>query len=470
MKLQGKSFKGILAFGLSLLLALFTILPLLGFWAAPDTLGEIIKPIGPLRLLVFYLSLGMLAIITWIIANEATLRLASDAAATLSHGLAFFAKAVSLFVVSLVVILQILILLGTFIVYWGNLLFGIDFGNVRFFYENQVLLILSHFVIPAVILFLFYARTQRRKILARFGNLKLIENLSAITNRRAQLLKLAMLTVALFYLIVAWARPQLGTKLELVKREGVDIMVALDVSYSMLAEDITPNRLEKAKHEIANLIDKLEGDRIGLIAFAGVPFIQCPLTLDYGAAKLFLDIMSPDLIPEPGTALDQAIQEGAKAFEQSERQYKVLIIITDGEGHEGDPLEAAKKAASQGVVIFTVGLGTPSGVPIPQYDSQGGLTGFKKDRQGNEVVTKLDEITLEKIALETNGGYYRASAGEMELDKIYEAISKMERKELASKKFTQYEDRFQYILILALFLLIIEGFIPERKSVRHSSH
>ncbi|MCJ7813374.1 VWA domain-containing protein, partial [bacterium] len=224
-----------------------------------------------------------------------------------------------------------------------------------------------------------------------------------------------------------------------------------------------PNRLEKAKHEISSLIDKLQGDRIGLIAFSGKAFVQCPLTLDYGAAKMFLDMMEPELIPVPGTALSEAINKAITSFVEKERKYKVLILITDGEGHIGEPVEMAKSASKEGVVIYCVGIGSSQGVPIPLNDERGNRTGYKKDRNGEVVMTKLDELTLEKIALETAGKYYRASTGEVELEKIYNDLADMEKKELASQQFSQYEDRFQGLVGLALFFLVLEILIPERR-------
>ncbi|MDZ7265076.1 MAG: VWA domain-containing protein, partial [candidate division KSB1 bacterium] len=242
------------------------------------------------------------------------------------------------------------------------------------------------------------------------------------------------------------------------------------VSLSMQAEDIKPNRLEKAKHMVSNLIDLFQGDRVGLIAFAGVPFVQCPLTLDYGAAKMFLEIMDTNLIPQPGTAIGAAIMKAMETFDQRERKHKVLILITDGEDHEGEPLKAAELAEKDGVVIHTVGIGSVQGVPIPLYNESGRNVGFKKDRDDQVVTSKLDEITLEKIALQTGGKYYRASGSESELKKLYEEISKMEKKELASLKFSQYEDRFQYLLIISLVLLVAEVFIPERRKVKEEWH
>ena len=283
---------------------------------------------------------------------------------------------------------------------------------------------------------------------------------------RKRNLKIVLLVLSYIFFVMALANPQIGTKLEDVKREGVDIIVALDVSKSMLAEDIKPNRLQKAKHELSQLIDLLQGDRIGLVAFAGIPHVQCPLTLDYSAAKLFLNIIDVNLIPQPGTAIGSAIETAVKAFNTEDRKHKVLILITDGEDHETDPLEAAKIAEQQGVKIFTIGIGSPQGVPIPEYDKYGRTSGFKKDREGGVVTTKLDVLTLQKIAFQTGGKFYQASTGEAELDEIYQEISEMEKKELVSKQFSQYEDRFQIFLIIGLIFLLLEIFIPENRKVK----
>ncbi len=321
-------------------------------------------------------------------------------------------------------------------------------------------------LVPAVAVFYYLSFRWKRAALQRFGNLALIERLTASTSHTKQVLKAGLVVTSLLFMSLALARPQIGTRLEEVKREGIDLMIALDVSASMLAEDIQPNRLQKAKHEIASLIDKLDGDRVGLIAFAGEAFVQCPLTLDYGAAKIFLDGLDPQTIPVPGTAIGAAIGKAVQSFEAKERKHKVLILITDGEDHEGNPVEAAERAAREGVVIYTVGIGSPKGVPIPVFDERGNRIGFKKDRNGQVVTTKLDELTLEKIALATNGKYYRATTGEVELDRIYDQVSKMEKKELASLKFSQYEDRFQYVLGVAILLLVAEAMIGERRRPR----
>ncbi len=329
-------------------------------------------------------------------------------------------------------------------------------------------LIYLHFLwlIPILIIFYVLVFRWKKNALKRFGNLELIKKLTQSISPKRQILKVSLIILAVYFMIFSLAKPQIGTKLEEVKREGVDILIAIDVSLSMKAEDIKPNRLEKAKHMVGNIIDRLEGDRVGLIAFAGVPFVQCPLTLDYGAAKMFLDIMDTDLIPTPGTAIGAAILKAIETFEQRERKYKVLLLITDGEDHEGEPLKSAEIAEKEGVVIHTVGIGSVKGVPIPLYNETGRNIGFKKDRDNQVVTSKLDELALEKIALQTGGKYYRATGGESELKKIYEEISKMEKKELASLKFSQYEDRFQYLLIFSIILLIIEVLIPERKKFK----
>jgi Ca-activated chloride channel family protein len=320
------------------------------------------------------------------------------------------------------------------------------------------------FVLPLLIVFFIWSFKQKEKALQKFGNIQLVSKLIFSTSKRKQKIKATFVVIGTSFLLFSASGPQIGTKLEDVKREGIDIAIAVDVSNSMLAEDIKPTRLEKAKHEISNLIDKMQGDRVGIIAFAGLAYVQCPLTLDYGAAKLFTDMLNVDLIPQQGTAIGRAMELAMKTFVQKERKYKVLILITDGEETgDTDPLKIAEECEKEGIIIYTVGIGSPEGVPIPIYDGYGNQVGFKKDRDGNVVTTKLDELTLEKIALQTSGKYYRATSSEIELDKIYEEVSKMEKKELSSKQFSQFEERFQYFLFPAIIFLLIEIFISERR-------
>jgi Ca-activated chloride channel family protein len=330
-------------------------------------------------------------------------------------------------------------------------------AQINFIYLLLILL-------PLLITFYWFVFRMKRKAKERFGNPTLIEKLSLSFSPKKQRWKVAFILLGTFFLLFSLARPQLGTKLTLMKREGVDMVIAMDVSLSMMAEDIKPNRMEKAKQEVNGLLSRLQGDRVGLVAFAGVAFIQCPLTLDYSAAKMFLDIMDVGLIPKPGTAIGGAIRTSIKAFNQKERKYKVLILLTDGEDHDSDPLGAAEEASKEGIRIYTIGIGSAQGEPIPLRNDQGQVAGFKKDQEGSVVVSKLDEVTLQKIALTTGGKYYHVTSGEMELDKIYDEVSKMEKKELEGKLMTQYEDRYQYFLFLSVLFLVFEFFLSDRKS------
>jgi Ca-activated chloride channel family protein len=323
-----------------------------------------------------------------------------------------------------------------------------------------------YWLVPVLLIFFIWSFRRKRALLKKIGDEKLISQLVQTVSRRKQIWKVILLLFSYIVLVFALADPQIGTRLEEVKRSGVDIFVALDVSKSMLAEDVPPNRLDKAKHEISTFIDQLEGDRIGLICFSGIAFVQCPLTLDYSAARLFLNDIDTNIIPQPGTAISRAIDIARKSFVAKEFKHKVLIIITDGEDHEGDPLELAKEAHKDGIIIYTIGIGSPQGAPIPEYDSYGNRTGYKKDRDGQIITTKLDVMALEKIAFETGGKYYISSSGESELNKIYGEISGMEKKELSSRQFTQFEDRFQVFLIIAVIVLIFETLLGERRKIK----
>jgi len=313
------------------------------------------------------------------------------------------------------------------------------------------------------IVFFILAGISKRKRIEKFGDSALMEKLSSSKSLVKERIRKVLIVIVLSFLIVALARPQIGSRLTMTKRYGVDIMIAIDTSSSMLAQDIKPSRIEKAKLEISSLIDKLKGDRVGILTFAGDSFMQCPLTLDYSAAKMFLNIIEPGMMPKPGTAIGDAIKVATKSFTKKERKHKVLVLITDGEDHNTNPAEAASEAKKEGVMIYTIGIGTRKGEPIPIMDSSGRISGYKKDKSGEVVKTKLDEEMLQKIALITDGKYYHATAGEFELDKIYGEIDKMDKKELSSRLFTQYEDRFQYFLGIAFILLCIEFMVGDRK-------
>ncbi|OGS45095.1 MAG: hypothetical protein A2539_05860 [Elusimicrobia bacterium RIFOXYD2_FULL_34_15] len=331
---------------------------------------------------------------------------------------------------------------------------------MRFAYPIYLLLLL---LIPLVIIFLIYASNLRKKDLLKFGDLKLLEKLSDSLNYKVKKTKIILIIISLFFIIITVSGPQLGKRMKEVKRSGRDIIVAIDCSKSMLAEDIKPNRLLKSKNELSTFTDKLQGDRIGIIAFAGTAFVQCPLTLDYGSAKMFLNLIDSNLIPYPGTAIGKAIELAIKSFSQKERKYKVLILLSDGEDHNSNPLDAADEAKKEGIIIYTIGIGTPEGDVIPAKDENDNVVGYKKDKSQQTVMSKLDETTLQKIALVTGGKYYRSTSGELEIDRIYEEISSMEKKELKSLSFSQYEHRFKYFLLVAFLLLVTEFVLSERK-------
>lgn len=312
-------------------------------------------------------------------------------------------------------------------------------------------------------MFYIWAINRKKKILARFGDILLLLKNSPYISFARQGGKAAILLAGVFFVVLTLSQLQCGTHMEMMKREGIDLVVAIDVSNSMLAEDMKPNRIAKARQEVRGILNRLQGDRIGLVAFAGEAFVQCPLTLDYSAAEIFLDVIDVGLIPQQGTAVGSAIRKAMEAFEKHERKHKVLILLTDGEDHDTEPVKAAEEARKDGVKIYPIGIGSPVGEPIPVTNRQGERVGFKKDESGEVVVTKLDEMTLQKIALSTGGKYYHATAGEMELDKVYDEISKMEKKELEGKLMMQYEDRFQYPLFLAILLIVLEFFIPEKR-------
>lgn len=311
-------------------------------------------------------------------------------------------------------------------------------------------------------LFVLAVRLRRKKI-KEFGDQFLVAQLMTDTSSRKPWIKASFFLLALTCFILAWANPQMGTRLEEVKRQGVDVIIALDVSNSMKAEDLKPARLERAKQIISRLIDRLENDRIGLIIFAGQAYVQLPITTDYAAAKLFLNTIDTDIIPTQGTAIGAAIQLAMKSYVGNDNKHKVLVIITDGENHEDDALESAKEAAEAGIVIHTIGMGSPEGVPIPVYRN-GVQVDFLKDSDGNTVLTKLDELTLQRIASEAKGQYFRSSQGDDGLESILNSIGKMEKKTFGTKQYTDYEDRFQYFIAMGLLLLLLDSFVSQKKS------
>jgi len=314
-------------------------------------------------------------------------------------------------------------------------------------------------VLPAV----FFFASQRKKLeMRRFGEAALVERLAASLDVKRRLLKKILFTMAVACVVLALAEPHFRKKETLVERKGIDVVIAVDVSDSMLAKDIPPSRLEKAKLELSELIDKLKEHRIGIVAFAGEAFIQCPLTLDKNAAKLFLSTVSPNLIPTPGTSITSAIRVATRTFSEKEKESKALILLTDGENHEGEAVEAARLAKKEGVRIFVIGIGTPDGSTLPNLFGQ---EGFKRDKEGRPVLSKLNEPLLKEIAGSTGGIYTRASRGEFEIDRIAGEIQKIAQKGLKNELSVEYEENYQYFLVLAFVLLLAEMFLSERKRI-----
>ena len=328
------------------------------------------------------------------------------------------------------------------------------FANPDFLY--------SLLLLPVFILLYILNSLRRRKAFQRLGDVKLVGQLVPEMSGTRQVVKFILQLIAFSMAIIMLARPQFGSKIEDVKKQGVEVIIALDVSNSMLAEDIQPDRLTRAKQAISRLVDDLDKDKIGLIVFAGDAYTQIPLTTDYVSAKMFLSTISPDMVPKQGTAIGAAISLGMKSFSPGEGKSKAMIIITDGENHEDNPVAIADDAAKAGIIIHTIGIGSTEGVPIPVNTN--GRRDYLKDVDGNTVISKLDEDILKKIAISGNGNYVRASNSNIGLDQIYDDIKKMKKQELESTMYTEYNDQFQFFAAMTLFLLMVDFIIMERKN------
>ena len=318
------------------------------------------------------------------------------------------------------------------------------------------------------------ARSRREEALRVWAADGTRERLLAGVDLRRRRHKAALIVAAIALLAIAAARPQLGVGVQEATHQGIDLVVALDTSLSMQAADIKPNRLEKAKHEVAGLIDRLEGDRIGLLPFAGVAFPYCPLTPDYAGARMFLNAVEPGFIPQPGTALAGAIRSGLEMLEQAEAaddaEYdRAILLVTDGEGHDTGLLEAARAAKEAGVPVYAVGIGTPEAEPIPVYDQEGGHRGYKRGADGKTVLSRLNEPGLREVAEITGGRYWRATTGELELGRLYRELSGLRERRIGSREFRVYEERFQWPLALAVLLLLAELLLPETPGRRKSA-
>ena len=326
------------------------------------------------------------------------------------------------------------------------------FANAEYLY----LLIL----IPVLVALLGVASLRRRHLLQRFGNLEIIKTLIPDFSQTRLRLKVAIYLVALSLLIVAAARPQLGSKLREEKAKGVEMMLVVDVSNSMLAEDFEPNRLERTKYAINRLFEGLQQERVGLVAFAGEPKVQLPITSDYRMAQAFARRLSTSLVAEQGTDVARALELAMLSYSSQSERSRVMVLITDGENHEADAVAQARKAAALGIKIYTIGIGTPEGAPI-QIDGE-----FIKDENGEMVVSKLGEQMLEEIAAVTDAAYVRATKQSIGLEEIVKSINDMEKAELTTLRYEEYNEQYQWLVAVALALLLLEGIILPRRNPR----
>lgn len=329
------------------------------------------------------------------------------------------------------------------------------FDNPIYFYALAMLPIML-----GLYLWVFY---KRKRSIAAIGDENLVKSLMPYSSVKKRHAKFMLFSTAFIALVVAMCNLQTGSKLREVKREGADIIVCLDVSNSMLAQDLTPNRLIRAKYALEKMIDLLEGDRLGLIIFAGDAYVQLPITTDYNAAKMFMSSISTGMVPVQGTNIQAAITKASESFSNDEGKNKAIILITDGEDHEQAAIDAADEAGKKGIMINTIGIGSENGVPIPLIEN-GAVKGYRKDRSGQTVVTKLNADLLKQIAAKANGVYVQASQADLGLNNILDKIAELDKAQLESKMYSDYEDQFQWFVALCLLFLVSETLVTERVS------
>lgn len=330
-----------------------------------------------------------------------------------------------------------------------------------FRFANPHILYLLLIIPLFIILYIIAVQVKKRQI-KTFGNPQILKQLMPGVSRGRGVVKAVLLWMAFALVVFGLARPQFGSKLTEVNRKGIELIIALDVSNSMLAQDIQPSRLERAKQSISRLVDQLTNDRVGLIVFAGDAYVQLPVTADYASAKMFLSSIGPGMVPKQGTAIGAAINLAASSFSPQKETTKVIIVISDGENHQDDPVAAAQRAhAEKGIIIHTIGIGSPKGAPIPMGNRG---NDFLRDRDGNVVITKLDEETLSRVALSAKGSYSRATNSQFGLLPLFEEINRLERTEFKDKAYSEYDDQFQYLFGAALILIILELLFLERKN------
>jgi Ca-activated chloride channel family protein len=318
-------------------------------------------------------------------------------------------------------------------------------------------------LLPLFVVIFVYIKILRKKRLLRFGDIELINNLMPDASKRKPTVKFVFIMLAYCFVVIGLAGPRYGIKYQENNRSGSEIIIALDVSNSMLAEDIQPNRLERAKQAVAQLIDRLDNNRIGLIVFAGQAYMQLPITVDYGSAKMFLSTISTNSVPVQGTAIGDAITLAINSFSPVAGAGKAIIIITDGENHEDNPIEAAALATKSGISVHTIGIGSPNGAPIP-IQRANGARDFLRDREGNVVMTRLDENTLQEIATAGGGIYVRATNANIGLNTVYEEVEKLEKSEFETLAYAEFAHLFQWLFGLAFVVLLFELILSNRKN------
>ena len=327
------------------------------------------------------------------------------------------------------------------------------FGATQFLYLLAAL--------PALMLFVRWAWSRRAASVRRIGDPALVQRLSVAATPMIRYLRLGLWFVGAALIIVALARPQWGSDIEIVEQGGVQVMVALDISRSMLAQDLKPTRLDRAKLEISDLISRLDGDEVGIVLFSGASFIQFPLTSDYATARTYLNHANPTAITRQGTVIAEAIETAMGGFSDQRESQKIIVIMTDGENHEGDPITAASQAAAEGAAIYTVGFGSSNGAPVPEYDERGSITGYRQDAQGRAVVSRIDEVALQQIAERGGGRYFRA-AERGAMASLAEDIQSFEDQSLQSEFNQRKVERFQLFLLVGVLSLVLAEIMADR--------
>lgn len=336
-------------------------------------------------------------------------------------------------------------------------------------FAQPIYLYIAPFILAALAFFLWLTEQQRQRALARLGNPALIARLSAAVNHGGRVWVRVLWSLSAALLLIALARPQWGEEERIVQREGLQIVVALDVSASMLANDIKPNRLERAKLEIVDLMQRLDGDEIALAPFAGTSYIQFPLTTDYSTARRFLDGVNTNIISRPGTNVSDALETARNAFDATATSQKVILLITDGEAHDPQVLETAQRVADEGIMLYTIGFGSPTGTQVPEVDPFGNVLGYKTDEFGQPVISKLDEATLQQIAAIGGGEYWLASPRAEELDALVAALATLQQGTFGSTSNVQRTERYQWFLAASMLLLGASLFVPERRATARRS-